>query len=391
MKKALLYAIAIALAALTSPLMDSAFSDPLLSVWQLAETKKPRFQPEFQVSLQPALRFKLPGEATDIHDCNSPLHWDNGDLHIFTSHWNPIGHTYHAVARSLSESENKPYQRVEYRSEQHPGVGKWIESTHRMADGTLYGWYHTEIPAGCPNPKIVIPSIGAARSTDNGATWDDFGVIMSGNDSWTDCNYRNGFFSGGHGDFSVIPDREGKYFYFFFTNYVTEDDQQGIAMARMSHKYLTNPVGHVYKWYDGKFQEPGISGSATPVFGVSKSWAEPDPQAYWGPAIHYNSYLKAYVVLLNFTSGGESDFRQDGIYISYNDDITDPLHWSEPIRIYDQGRWYPQVIGTNKNETDKLAGQKPRFFMGGISHYTLEFSKRPRKPAPIIVSQLLEK
>ena len=41
------------------------------------------------------------------------------------------------------------------------------------------------------------------------------GIVLETGDP-VDCSAENGFFAGGHGDFSVIPDRENKFFYFFF-------------------------------------------------------------------------------------------------------------------------------------------------------------------------------
>ena len=42
--------------------------------------------------------------------------------------------------------------------------------------------------------------------------------------------------------------------------------------------------------------------------------------------------------------------------------------------------WYPQVIGTAKGETDKLAGRTARLFLGGLSNLEIEFVKPGDKP-----------
>ena len=39
--------------------------------------------------------------------------------------------------------------------------------------------------------------------------------------------------------------------------------------------------------------------NGTPVFGVDRSWANVDVDALWGPSVHWNTYLNAYVTLLN--------------------------------------------------------------------------------------------
>jgi hypothetical protein len=64
---------------------------------------------------------------------------------------------------------------------------------------------------------------------------------------------------------------------------------------------------------------------------------------------------------------------QEGIYVGFSDDLSDPRSWTQPRKIYDGGRWYPQVIGLQKGETDKEAGQVARFFMGGNSEWEIVF------------------
>jgi len=66
-------------------------------------------------------------------------------------------------------------------------------------------------------------------------------------------------------------------------------------------------------------------------------------------------------------------WKQEGIYLSFNVDLADPKGWSPPQKIHDGGRWYPQVIGLQKGETDKVAGQVARFFMGGVSEWEIVF------------------
>ena len=118
---------------------------------------------------------------------------------------------------------------------------------------------------------------------------------------------------------------------------------------------------------------------------------------FWGPSIHWNKYLKIYVMVLNHAINTHLD--ADGIYISYNRDIGDPAGWSKPtmlinldgIRqgtaggetglsdVMDNG-WYPQIIGTEKGETDKLAGRTARLFLGGLSNFEITFLKPGEKP-----------
>jgi hypothetical protein len=87
---------------------------------------------------------------------------------------------------------------------------------------------------------------------------------------------------------------------------------------------------------------------------------------FWGPCIHWNTYLHTYVMVLNHAINTHLD--ADGIYISFNPDIGNPSGWSKPVMLIDAAAirlamkgaeeaglglqdvldngWYPQIIGT---------------------------------------------
>jgi CDP-glycerol glycerophosphotransferase (TagB/SpsB family) len=69
----------------------------------------------------------------------------------------------------------------------------------------------------------------------------------------------------------------------------------------------------------------------------------------------------------------DSKWGQEGIYVTFNYDISDPAGWSKPQQIQKGGNWYPQIFGTGAGETDKLAGRKARFFVGGKSNSEILF------------------
>jgi len=52
--------------------------------------------------------------------------------------------------------------------------------------------------------------------------------------------------------------------------------------------------------------------------------------------------------------------------------------WSEPVRLVTGRVWYPQVLGLGPPGfgTDREAGQRARFYMGGRSEHVIEFSWR---------------
>ena len=263
--------------------------------------------------------------------------------------------------------------------------GRWIEATYKDESGTLYGWYHHEPGDCCPQLKqsdteglilynlseLTEPRIGALVSTDNGKTWTDLGYILLAPKGSVDCSTPNKFFAGGNGDFSVLPDAKKEYFYFFFGNYWGTLEQQGVAMARMKYEDRDAPAGKVFKWHQGGWKEPGKGGRVTAIFPALSSWNGPKPDVFWGPSIHWNTHLKCYVILMN--RAHDSKWGQEGIYVTFNYDISDPAGWSKPQQIQKGGKFYPQIIGTGADETDKLAGRKARFFVGGKSNSEILF------------------
>ena len=84
-------------------------------------------------------------------------------------------------------------------------------------------------------------------------------------------------------------------------------------------------------------------------------------------------------MLLNQASSNE--WKQGGVYVSFNPRIDDPGGWTPPERLFQGGIWYPQVIGLTAGQgTDTVAGPVARFFMGGRSDYTITFGRRVSRP-----------
>ena len=310
-----------------------------------------------------------------VTDCNSPAHWRDGKLYVFNS-W---GHPYLYEAPSLDQITSNSV-RVEY--DNKVDGGRWMEATLQH-ENTLYGWYHFEPNAAnvCPKNGKTAPKIGALVSTDNGLNWRDLGIVLASPPEELVCDTPNHYFAGGHGDFSVLPDAKNEYVYFFYDNYAGPVAEQGVSIARLAFADLPNPVGRIQKFHNGQWTEPGLGGRGTPIFPAVRDWHAPDPDVFWGPSIHWNTHLKQYVILLNRAI--DPAWKQEGIYISFNPDLSDPAGWSTPERLpmnpEGQGpihlQFYPQAFGTNAaaRETDKLASQSPRLFIAGNSRWTLKF------------------
>lgn len=249
----------------------------------------------------------------------------------------------------------------------------WIEAVWPEGNGVVFAWYHQEQDGICPGLDLAVPRIGAAVSFDGGQTFQDLGVILASGDA-IDCSARNGYFAGGSGDFSVVLDGSRQFFYILFSNYGGLQQDQGIAVARMAFADRYNPSGHVWKYFQGAWSEPGINGRVSPVFPANASWQSAETDAFWGPSLHWNSYLGSYVMLLNHTCCAPG-WPEDGVFISFNANLSDPSGWTEPQQIVDGGTWYPQVLGVMPGETDRTAGQVARFYMYGHSNAQIVFHR----------------
>jgi len=321
--------------------------------------------------LQSAAEVVFPAK---IVDGNSPAFWEGQRLRVFTSTGVPVSMIGRELGRLrvgrdpvITPADHFPI---------------WIEAAWADADGTVYGWYHHEASGSCS--ALVVPMIGAVVSSDGGRTFSDLGIVLSSGDT-TNCDARNGYFAGGHGDFSVILDQNREYFYFLFTNYGGEASSQGVAVARLAFADRASPVGAVYKYHDGAWTEPGVGGAGTPVFRARAAWDRADTNSFWGPAVHWNTHLQQYVVLLNHACCA-TGWPQEGIYIAFNPDVSNPTGWSAPREVIGEEEVgiapgdYPQVFGTAARETDTLAGEVGRLFVKGLSRWEIVFSQLPFEP-----------
>jgi hypothetical protein len=328
-----------------------------------------------QFELIPAPPVELPSAV----DSNSSAFWrfsqGQNRLHILTSWENPTLSVGLSVQR-LRWSWPVRFSNV-------VNGGRWIEAVLEDGDGTLYGYYHNE-PLGLCGVAInkTAPRIGAVRSLDGGFSWEDLGIILEVPLNTLDCFTPNGYFAGGIGDFSVILDEQHNDAYFFFSTYWGDAARQGVAVARMPWAQRNTPQGNLALWDGYVWRSSPASGwrirrwffEPQPIFPAAMSWHDPSGwvDAFWGPSIHWNTYLNQYVMLLN--RAADSSWLQEGIYISFSPVLDDPSQWTTPIKIMEGGDWYPQVIGLARDQgTDKLAGSTARFFMRGRSDYFLVF------------------
>jgi hypothetical protein len=309
--------------------------------------------------LIPAPLLRWPG----IADSNSPSHWSEGKLIVFNSDGMPI--------RTEGPNLNSLGRARAVRLYSYANAPLWIEATYKAPSGTLYAWYHHEVFLNCPGNPVSAPFIGALRSDDDGKTFFDLGPVLA-SDAEPDCATPNRYFAGGVGDFSAIADRQALYIYFFFSHYGGETSEQGIATARIAISDLDSPEGQVFKYFEGEWSEPGLGGRQTPIFPAIESWHSENPQAFWGPSIHWNTTLNQYVMLMNF-SCCTPDWPAAGIFYTSAPDLSHPELWHSPSLLLQRGGWYPLTMGLGPDGTDKHAGGLARFFLGGESNFWIRF------------------
>jgi hypothetical protein len=316
-----------------------------------------------------------------LADSNSPAVWERIDgqprLFVFTSE---SGNSVRL--EGADGSHLTPYGAISI--DDHPGHGVWLEAIVPDIDGTWYGFYHNERPAEvCHDNQRMIPRIGAVRSRDQGVTWQNLGVVLASSPRSLDCGSVNQYFVGGVGDFSVILDNTQTYLYIFFSQYASRDVVQGVSVARMAWAHRDAPTGKVSVWLRGQTWLPSrefhlvdnvryFYPSGSPIYGVADSWHGTTVDAFWGPSIHWNTYLRQYVMLLN--RARDASWRQEGIYVAFAPNLNEPASWSTPQRLIAGGQWYPQVLGTEVGTgTDRLAGERARLFIGGRSENLIQF------------------
>lgn len=183
--------------------------------------------------------------------------------------------------------------------------------------GSLLLVYHAERPA---NP--FWSWLGLARSTDEGLSWQDLGLIVGGTQPYN----PNGANNMGDGNLLVATDAvtQQKYFYIYFG---TENTY--LSVARASYEELLGAIstngadmpakGRFRKYYNGHWNSPGLDGKAAEIFPAVTSQTDGDPQVKW------SAYRHRFIAI-----------EDNGQYIAYGESV-DGLHWP-PMQV---------ILGTN--------------------------------------------
>lgn len=327
-----------------------------------------------------APRLTLPGRV----DSNNPLVWHRDGATSIVTAFTSWGGTPE-IARGPAVDALAIEGGVTFTT--HPGHGVWFEAIVADELDHWYGFYHHERPADeCGRPDRQLPRIGAARSIDYGRTWDDLGIVLDAPPDSAACGSTNRFTLGGVGDVTAALDHDQQFLYLYFSQYGRNAATQGVAVARMAWADRDTPVGRLEIWNDDVWlpvlntaaegEEPRWEYPAgTPLKGAAQPFHDGQNAAdvFWGPAIHWNTYLEQYVMLVN--RARDEQYNQDGIYVAFAATLASPRGWSAPVKLLNGGGWYPQVAGLEPGGTDKLAGRRARFFLTGSSAHYIEFER----------------
>lgn len=173
--------------------------------------------------------------------------------------------------------------------------------------GDLLIVYHAERPA---NP--FWSWLGLAKSSDEGETWQDLGLIISGTHPYN----ANGALDIGDGTLVANdPETGQKYFYIYFGT-----DTTYLSVARAPYDellcaiFMADPArmpatGRFHKYYEGQWSSAGLDGPASELFPAVTGETDGDPQVFW------SSYRRRFIAI-----------EDNGQYIAYGESV-DGLHW----------------------------------------------------------------
>jgi hypothetical protein len=338
---------------------------------------------EWRVVIAPATTLY---RAPNLIDNNITGFWESNQLHLEPGTWGngaPVSSFYVGSTLSAASSAS-PLSHAVHPSLRNPAgcQGKsacfWAEGMYNAGNGTVYALVEDEGWERCPGSRKAHWRMGIVKSTDNGVTFDDAGIILDepGDDV---CNTATPYLAGGVGDGAWII--SGDYAYIVYSVYggtwTPTAGSQGIAVGRILLSDLAAPVqsdpvtgepsgpSKVKKWYavrdvDGTWKVPdangnpssmpcaaadlcfnseGISGRSTPIPGshpsVDNLSTETGPRDMWYfpyvGKVHRDGGDEVHVILASHLSENVDWYGNADKIAAWLGDVSDPSKLLGPI------------------------------------------------------------
>jgi hypothetical protein len=210
-------------------------------------------------------------------------------------------------------------------------------------------------------------TIGLARSSDEGQTWERLGAIIAGRLPKPDPPPWPGAFGAG-GPCALVDEGDGFIYIYYLDWGAPLFPESDIHLARSPISSDGAP-GSWQKYFRGKFDEPGIDGNSEPVI------RGPSSTGFWAgfPSVSFNVFLDAYLAV--FVSA-------DGFYYSTS---WDRINWTVGKKLLtrnetpDRGEpWhlYPSLLSPSQ-PTDSTTDETGYLYYGyGIYNVTPHYMVR---------------
>ena len=255
-----------------------------------------------------------------------------------------------------------------------------IGGVYEHPDGTLYALYHAEDQEDMPRLPALVPgfyaSIGSARSTDGGSTWEKLGPAI------TSAKPKSWSARPEHGDKgaavpSLVRDRDGSRLLAYYTEHsYVEDRGPPICVARADLREGPPTPGRWRKLHAGRFDEPGLGGRDTPIL----------PPTFGQPHVVFSRALDRFVMVMIGAwwreMEGTQPLQRSGLYVAFS---RDGITWSKPEplfvdytlpRLGQSISWQPTVLWDEGSDTEgwlvyshsprwgHRPGERPHFMVG---------------------------
>ena len=148
--------------------------------------------------------------------------------------------------------------------------------------------YHGEKwPQG--DPTRFVPFTNLAKSTDNGNTWTDLGMILSSFPPY-DPNCQVDCGGTGAAPFILKNEVDGQYMYLYHNDTTASFAVSRAKISDIVSEAVQGRAALFTKYYNGSFSQPGLEGLSDPIFGGTSLIS-----AFYD--VSYNSSLGKYIIV----------------------------------------------------------------------------------------------